>query len=80
MLFTPSKLFLWAAVVVGIFLAIESLIWRRFTSFVLNMTILLAIVTSLVLVWQFFWQLVILILIGIVVMSITRNLRELTGR
>jgi hypothetical protein len=80
MLFTPSKIILWAAAVVGIFLAIESLIWRRFTSFILNVTILLAIATSLILVWQFFWQIVILVLIGIVVMSITRNLRELAGR
>jgi hypothetical protein len=80
MLFTPSKLFLWAAAVVGLFLAIESLIWRRFTRFVLNVTILLAIVTTAVLIWQFLWQIIILILIGIVVMSIARNLRELAGR
>ncbi len=80
MLFTPSKLFIWVIAVVGIFLSIESIIWGRFTSFILNVTILMAIVTSFILMWQFFWQIITLILIGIVFMSIVRNLRELAGR
>lgn len=80
MLFYPSQIFLWAMAVVGIFLAVESIVWGRFTKFLLNVTILLAIASSIVLIWVFFWQIVILGLIAIVVISIARNLRELTGR
>jgi hypothetical protein len=75
-----SCLFLWGIVVAGIFLAIESLIWGRFTRFLLNVTVLLAIATSLILVWDFLWQIVIFGLFAIVALSIARNLREVAGR
>ncbi len=80
MLFLPSQLFLWAIVVVIIFLAVESIIWGRFTRFLLDATILLAIATSLILIWNFLWQIIILVLIAIVVISIAKNLRELAGK
>jgi hypothetical protein len=79
-LFWPSKLILWGVVVAGIFLAVESIIWGRFTSFLLNATILLAIATSLILIWNFLWQIVIFCLFAIVALSIARNLREVAGR
>jgi hypothetical protein len=80
LLFLPSKLLLYAFLVVGVFLAIEAVIWRKFTGFLLGATILLAIVTTLVLVFNFLWQLIILGLIGIVVFSLVRNLKELRLR
>ncbi len=80
MLFFPSQIFLWSIVVVGFFLAIESIVWGRFTRFLLNATILLAIAISIILIWNLLWQIVIIGLIIIVVMSIARNLRELAGR
>jgi hypothetical protein len=79
-IFLPSKLLLWAIFVVGIFLAVEAAIWRRFTGFLLGATILLAIVTTIILIFNFLWQLIILGLIGIVVFSLMRNLKELRLR
>jgi hypothetical protein len=80
LLFLPSKLLLYAFLVVGVFLAIEAVIWRKFTGFLLGATILLAIITTVVLVFNFLWQLIILGLIGIVVFSLARNLKELRLR
>jgi hypothetical protein len=80
LLFNPSELFLWAAAVTGIFLAVESIVWGRFTGFLLNVTVVLAIVTSLILVWNFLWQITILVLLVIVVISNIKNLREIAGR
>lgn len=80
MVLQPSKLFLWVAAVVGFFLGIESIIWGRFTRFLLNITILLAMVTGIIIVWNFLWQIVILSLFAIVMLSMIRNLREVAGR
>ncbi len=80
LLFLPSGLILWGAAMAAIFLAIESIVWGRFTRFLLNATILLAIASSLILIWDFLWQIVIFGLFAIVVISIMKNLRELAGR
>jgi hypothetical protein len=80
LLFLPSRLFLWAIAVTGIFLVVEAIILRRFTRFLLGATILLAIIASLVLVMNYWWQLIILGLIGIVVFSLVRNLKEIRLR
>jgi hypothetical protein len=79
-LFRPSTLIFWIFAVVAIFLAIESAIWKRLTKFLLSITVTLAIVTGLILVKDFLWQVIMLGLIVIVMLSLARNLRELAGR
>lgn len=77
LIFLPSRLFIWAIAVTGVFLAVEAVMWHRFTKFLLGATILLAIIASIVLVLNFWWQLIILGLIGIVLFSLVRNLKEI---
>jgi hypothetical protein len=80
LLFLPSMLIVWAVIIIGIFLAVEAIAWRRFTRFLLGATILLAIIASIVLIFNFWWQLIILCLIGIVLFSLARNLKEIRLR
>lgn len=80
LLFLPSGLLLWAIIVAGIFLAVESIIWHRFAEFLLGTIILLALLASMVLIWNYWWQMIVLSMIGIVILSIMRNLKELRLR
>jgi hypothetical protein len=76
----PNDLLLWILVVAAFFLAIEATIWGRFTKFLLNIIIILAIITALILIKDFFWQIIMLGLMAMIVMSIAKNMRALSGR
>ncbi|MDD1751976.1 MAG: hypothetical protein LUQ38_02660 [Methanotrichaceae archaeon] len=76
----PSNLIIDGIIVVGVFLGLESIIHHKFTSFLLSVTIVLAIVSSLILIWDFFWGILILGIFAIVVVSLLKNLRKLSGR
>jgi hypothetical protein len=77
LLFLPSGLLFWAVIVAGIFLAVESAIWGRFAEFLMFAVILLTFINCLVLIWNFWWQIIVLIMMGIVVLSMIKNLKEL---
>lgn len=76
----PSDLIVWSVCVAVLFLAVEAAIWKRLGRFVLNVTILLAILSSLILIKDHFWQIVMIGLIGIVFISVAKNVREVIGR
>ncbi|MCB9437540.1 MAG: hypothetical protein H6673_11210 [Anaerolineales bacterium] len=71
----PSLAFLGGTLVV-----IEALFRKRLHLLLLNVTLVLAIITAGVLVYEFFWQLLALGMIGIALMIISSNFRELQGR
>jgi len=75
--FLPSYLILDALIVVGVFLGIESILTHKFVSFLLSVTIVLAIVTSLILIWNFIWEIFIFGIIAIVLLAMVKNLRKL---
>jgi hypothetical protein len=79
-LFRPSSLIFWMFTVVTLFLAVESAIWKRLTKFLLSITVTLAIFTGLILIKDFLWEIIMLGLMGIVILSLARNLRELKGK
>ena len=63
--------------VVATFVTIEATIRGQLPNLLLNVTIVLAIVTSLVLIWEFWWLLLLIMLVVIVFVMIRENLREL---
>jgi len=79
-LFRPTDLIFWIFTVAAIFLAVEAAIWRRLTNFLLNITVALALLTGLIFIKDFLWDIIMLGLIGIVILSLARNLRELAGK
>ena len=79
LLFLPQDLILIAVAVAGVFLAIESMARHRFISFLLSVTIAVAIASSLILIWDFLWEILIFGLIAIAVLSVVRNIRKLLG-
>jgi hypothetical protein len=78
--FLPSHLILAGLIVVSVFLALESILAHKFVGFLLSVTLVLAIATSLILIWDFLWQLFFLSIIAIVILSLVKNLRKLSGR
>ncbi|MCJ7443942.1 MAG: hypothetical protein MUO26_05345 [Methanotrichaceae archaeon] len=79
LLFLPQNLIILGVAVAGVFLAIESIARHRFISFLLSVTIALAIASSLILIWDFLWEILILGLIAIAMLSVVRNIRKLRG-
>lgn len=70
----PSLAFLGVALVV-----IEALFHKRLHLLLLNITLLLAIITAAILVYEFFWQLLAVAMVGMALMIINSNFRELRG-
>ena len=73
---------LWrAAILVGaIFAIIEATPRGRLSNFLLNVTIVLAVITGFILVKEFLWLIVIISLFAVVMTTIVGNLRELWGK
>ncbi|MDD1752641.1 MAG: hypothetical protein LUQ38_06065, partial [Methanotrichaceae archaeon] len=80
LLFMPPNLILNGIIVVGVFLGLESIIHHKFTSFLLSITIVLALISSLIVIWDFLWQILILGIFVIVILSLMKNLRKLYGK
>lgn len=73
----PAGWLTWIVLVGLIFLAIESTLRGRLPNFLLNLTLILAGVTGVVLLVEFWWLVFILAFLGLAVSTITTNLREL---
>lgn len=69
--------YLWTSIVIVAFIVIESAIQGRIVRLLLNVTILLAVLTVLILIWRF-WLFIMIGALGFFVMIMLReNLREL---
>ena len=69
--------YIWTSVVVASFIVIEAVIRGRLVTLLLNITILLSIVTTLILIWRFWLIGLIGALIFFVMIMLRENLREL---
>ena len=80
LILAPSRWFIWAVLLGIIFTAIEATLRGRLSNFLLNITIVLAVITGFILVKDFLWLIVITGLFAIVITTIVGNLRELRGK
>ncbi|MCB0165426.1 MAG: hypothetical protein KDI79_14450 [Anaerolineae bacterium] len=76
----PGRWFVWIIAIAVAFAAIEATVRGRLSHFLLNTTIILAVITSLILIKEFWYLLFILGLFALVFTMIAENLRELWRR
>lgn len=75
----PHWWLLLPAVVLGL-MAIEAIVRGRIADFLLNVVIVLAVVASLLLFWEFWRVALVIALLGVVIYVLRENLRELSQR
>jgi len=63
--------------VAAIFITIEATVRGRLANFLLNVTIILAVITGLILIWEFWWLMLLVAALAMVILMIRENLREL---
>ncbi len=73
----PSNWLLWLTGIGLLFGAIEASVRGYLTSYVLNLIIVLAVITTGILVWEFWWLLLIILVVGMVFYMVRENLAEL---
>lgn len=66
-------------VLVSVFMVFEAVFRRRFQILIVRTTLALTVFATLILIYAFFWELVILSVVGISLLVIVDNLRELWG-
>ncbi len=82
LIFDPASLEGWVLRIVGAFAAftaIEALLRGQLFDFLLNVTVVLALVSALVLAVNFFWLLIFVGLVALARVLIVENLREIRG-
>jgi hypothetical protein len=72
----PPSTIGWTVLLGVIFFGIEAAVRGYLGNYLLNIAIILAIVTAGVLVFEFWWLMFILVLVGLVIFMIRENLRE----
>jgi hypothetical protein len=78
--FRPAYWILWLIGIAVLFGAIDALTRGKLANFLLRLTITLAIVTSALLIWEFWWILLIGAFMLVVIVGIRDNLREMSSR
>ena len=73
----PGLWLTWTIVIGLLFLTIEATMRGRLAGFLLNLTVVLAVLVGLVLIKDFWWLILILVVFAMVVAMIVSNLREL---
>lgn len=76
----PRYWWFWALVFGLGFATVEAAAEGRLTNFLLSVAVILAVISALILAWEFWWWLVVVTLGVAVVLMIRDNLRELAGR
>lgn len=71
----------WAVLglIVALFLLVEAILYRKLERLLLNVTVILAVVTTGVLVYEFFWYILAIGAIALAGLIISDNIRELRG-
>ncbi len=67
------------ALVIGMFLLVEAFLYGKLERLLLNATIILAVLATGVLLWEFFWYVLIAGAVALATLIITDNVRELRG-
>ena len=78
--FIPSLWLTWVVLVAAIFIIIKATLRGRLPNLLLNVTIVLAIITGLVLVKDFWWLILFVLAFALVVTMIKENLQELWSK
>ncbi|HEU4647682.1 MAG TPA: hypothetical protein VFS33_01385 [Gemmatimonadales bacterium] len=76
----PGYWWAWVVALSLALVAVEALARRRFVDLLLNIVVALAVITTLVLIWEFWRELLVLGLAGLALFIMRDNLRELMGR
>jgi hypothetical protein len=66
--------------IAGMVLVVESILRKRVIRLLVTVTIVLALVTGAILVYEFFWWMIVAVTVAVAMMIITDNVRELWGR
>jgi hypothetical protein len=66
--------------VIGTVLLVESILTGHLERLLLNVTIVLALLASLVLFYEFFWQISLIAVAALAILLIVENVREVSGR
>lgn len=74
----PPEWPLWLVIAGIAFGAVEATTQRRLLPYLLGVSIFLAVVTSIILFVEFWWQILVLLLAGLVLLMIRDNLREIS--
>jgi hypothetical protein len=77
--FRPPTWPLWLAGIIAAFGAVEAATRRRLRSYLYGLTIALAILTTAILLYEFWFVAIVLAVVGLVVLMIRDNLREVFG-
>lgn len=65
---------------VGVFVLVESILHQRLQKLILNITIILAVITSGVLLYEFFFEIAVTLVVAVAMLLILENVRELFGK
>jgi hypothetical protein len=68
------------AFIAGMVIVVESILRQRVIKLLVNVSIILALITGIVLIYEFFWWMVVVITVGVATLIITDNVRELWHR
>jgi hypothetical protein len=77
--FRPTYWFLWLIGVAVLFGAIDAFTRGKLAIFLLRLTIMLALLTSAILLWEFWWIILIVAFMLVVIVGIRDNLREMSS-
>jgi len=67
------------SLLVSVFMIFEAVFHRRIQALIVQATLVLTVLATLILIYAFFWEIVILSVVGIGLLIIVDNLRELRG-
>jgi hypothetical protein len=76
----PDRWWLWAIYLTLVLLVVEAMARGRLVDLLLNGAVTLAGLTAVVLVWEFWRGLLVAALVGLALLIMRDNLRELGGR
>ncbi|MDD1751875.1 MAG: hypothetical protein LUQ38_02145 [Methanotrichaceae archaeon] len=80
LIIAPSRWLEFLILSVFTLFAIEAAFKKRLPEYLLNITVVLAVIAGFVLIINFLFEIVMIILIGIVIYSVIGNLREVSGK
>ncbi|TVR70641.1 MAG: hypothetical protein EA415_12660 [Sphaerobacteraceae bacterium] len=68
------------AFIAGMVIVIESILRQKVVKLLVNVSIILALITGLILLYEFFWWTVVVVTVAVAMLIITDNIRELWHR
>ena len=76
---TPEGRLIGLGLLIGLFALIEAIFQRRLESLIVRVTVGLSIFATLILIYEYFWEIVVVAVFVVALTIIVDNLRELRG-